>query len=53
MAYISGMERDRSKLTMHNMFSGKPLSKDVEHIIEVTMTLSKIRNFVFGRFKDF
>ena len=42
MAYISGMERDRSKLTMDHMFSGNPLSKGVEHIIEVTMTLAKI-----------
>ena len=34
-------------------FMSIPLSKGVYHIIEVTMTLAKIRNFVFGRFKDF
>ena len=53
MAYISGMERDRSKLTMSICLVEIPLSKGVEHIIEVTIKLAKIRNFVFGRFKDF
>ena len=53
MAYISVMERDRSKLTWNICLVEIPLSKGVEHIIEVTMTLAKILNFVFGRFKDF
>ena len=53
MAYISEMERDRNKLPMDHMFSGNSLSKGVEHISEVTMTLAKMQNFVFCRVKDF
>ena len=53
MAYISGMESDKANLQWAICLVEIALSKGVEHIIEVTMTLQKILNFVFGRFKDF
>ena len=53
MAYISGWSAIEANLEWTIFLVDIPLSKGVKHNTEVTMTLAKIRNFVFCRVNDF